>query len=71
MRKRSWLVAAGLGLFLAGTRLPASEYGRFELTVVVDGSTAAEYPFRDRTYIEALRGWLAEHRDAVIQPPTN
>jgi hypothetical protein len=24
--------------------------------VVVDGSTAAEYPFRDRTYIEALRG---------------
>lgn len=56
MRKRSFLVAAGLGLFLAGTRLPASERGRFELTVVVDGSAAAEYPFRDRTYVEALRG---------------
>jgi hypothetical protein len=56
MRKRGLLVAAGLGLFLAGTRLPASERGRFELTVVVDGSAAAEYPFRDRTYIEALRG---------------
>ena len=56
MRKRSFLVAAGLALFLAGTRLPASERERFELTVVVDGSAAAEYPFRDRTYIEALRG---------------
>ncbi|HSP94991.1 MAG TPA: hypothetical protein VLU06_10600 [Thermoanaerobaculia bacterium] len=55
MRKRGWLVAAGVGLFLAGTRLPASECGRFELSVIVDGSTAAEYPFRDRTYIEALR----------------
>jgi hypothetical protein len=56
MRKRGLLVAAGLGLFLAGTRLPASERGRFELAVVVDGSAAVEYPFRDRTYIEALRG---------------
>jgi hypothetical protein len=55
MRKRGWLVAAGVGLFLAGTRLPASECGRFELSVIVDGSAAAEYPFRDRTYIEALR----------------
>jgi hypothetical protein len=56
MRKRGWLAAAGLGLFLAGARLPASERGRFELSVIVDGSPAAEYPFRDRTYIEALRG---------------
>lgn len=56
MRKRGWLLAAGLGLFLAGARLPASERGRFELSVIVDGSAAAEYPFRDRTYIEALRG---------------
>jgi hypothetical protein len=56
MRKRGWLAAAGLGLFLAGARLPASERGRFELSVIVDGSAAAEYPFRDRTYIEALRG---------------
>ena len=56
MRKLGWLLAAGVGLFLAGTGLRASECGRFELTVIVDGSTAAEYPFRDRTYIEALRG---------------
>lgn len=56
MRKRGWLAAAGLGLFLAGARLLASERGRFELSVIVDGSGAAEYPFRDRTYIEALRG---------------
>jgi hypothetical protein len=56
MRKRAWLAAAGVGLFLAGARLPASERGRFELSVIVDGSAAAEYPFRDRTYIEALRG---------------
>jgi hypothetical protein len=56
MRKHGWLVAAGVGLFLAGARLPASECGRFELSVLVDGSTAAEYPFRDRTYVEALRG---------------
>jgi hypothetical protein len=56
MRKRGWLAAVGLGLFLAGARLPASERERFELSVIIDGSTAAEYPFRDRTYIEALRG---------------
>jgi hypothetical protein len=56
MRKRGWLAAAGLGIFLAGARLPASERGRFELSVIVDGSAAAEYPFRDRTYVEALRG---------------
>jgi hypothetical protein len=56
MRKRGWLAAAGLGLFLAGASLPASERERFELSVIVDGSAAAEYPFRDRTYIEALRG---------------
>ena len=56
MRKQGWAGAAGLLLFLAGARLPAAERGRFELSVVVDGSVAAEYPFRDRTYIEALRG---------------
>ena len=56
MRKRGWLGVAGLVLFLAGGRLPAAERGRFELSVVVEGFTAAEYPFRDRTYIEALRG---------------
>lgn len=36
--------------------LGAAERERFELSVVVDGSPAVEYPFRDRTYIEALRG---------------
>jgi hypothetical protein len=41
---------------LSGARLPASECGRFELSVLVDGSPAAEYPFRGRTFIEALRG---------------
>lgn len=56
MRKQGWVAAAGLALFLAGAPLPAAERGRFELSVVVDGSVAAEYPFRDRTYIEALRG---------------
>jgi len=56
MRKQGWAAAAGLVLFLAGASLPAAERGRFELSVVVDGSVAAEYPFRDRTYIEALRG---------------
>jgi hypothetical protein len=56
MRKQGWAAAAGLALFLAGARLPAAERGRFELSVIVDGSVAAEYPFRDRTYIEALRG---------------
>jgi hypothetical protein len=56
MRKYGWVAAAGLALFLAGARLPAAERGRFELSVVLDGSVAAEYPFRDRTYIEALKG---------------
>ncbi len=56
MRKRGFLAAASLGLFLIGGRLPASERGRYELSVIVDGSPATEYPFRDRTYIEALRG---------------
>jgi hypothetical protein len=41
---------------LSASRLLASECGRFELSVLVDGSPAAEYPFRGRTYIEALRG---------------
>jgi len=56
MRKHGWAAAAGLVGFLAGASLPAAERWRFELSVVVDGSVAAEYPFRDRTYIEALRG---------------
>src|SRR5438552_12548542 len=56
MRKHGWAAAAGLVLCLAGASLPAAERGRFEPSVVVDGSVTAEYPFRDRTYIEALRG---------------
>jgi hypothetical protein len=45
-------------------RLGAAERGKFELSVIVHGSPAAEYPFHDRTYIEALRGesfWLRLH----------
>ncbi|HEY3122889.1 MAG TPA: hypothetical protein VGK70_02380, partial [Thermoanaerobaculia bacterium] len=52
-----------LGSLLAA-RLGAAECGNFELSVIVHGSPAAEYPFHDRTYIEALRGesfWLRLH----------
>jgi hypothetical protein len=40
----------------AAAGLAAAELQRFELSVLVDGCSAEEYPFRDRTYIEALRG---------------
>ena len=45
-----------LALLLAATPLPAAERGRFEVSVLIDGLPAPEYPFRDRTYVEALRG---------------
>lgn len=57
------LLAWVLGSLLAA-RLGAAERGNFELSVIVHGSPAAEYPFHDRTYIEALRGesfWLRLH----------
>jgi hypothetical protein len=44
-----------LGLLFAAP-LVAAERGRFELSVIIDGSPAAELPFRGRTYIEALDG---------------
>ncbi len=55
MSRHARLLAPVLALLFAAP-LGAAERGRFELSVVVDGSPAAEYPFRDRTYIEALRG---------------
>lgn len=56
MTRPAWVAAACVAGLLSGARLPASECGRFKLSVLVDGSPAAEYPFRGRTYIEALRG---------------
>jgi hypothetical protein len=43
-------------MFLTALGSAATERGRFELSVIVNGSPATEYPFRDKTYIEALRG---------------
>ncbi len=56
MARWAWLAAACVAGLLSAARLPAAECGSFELSVLVDGSPAAEYPFRGRTYIEALRG---------------
>lgn len=56
MARGAWLAAACVAGLLSGSRLPAAQCGRFELSVLVDGSPAAEYPYRGRTYIEALRG---------------
>jgi len=55
MGRRAVLRLAVLGLFVSFPA-PAAECGRFGLSVVVDGAAATEYPFRGRTYIEALRG---------------
>ena len=59
-----------LALLFAGAaaRLPATEAQRFELSVLVDGCPAAEYPFRDRTYIEASRG---KNFSLRLHNPTN
>lgn len=54
--RKGWVLIAGLVLSPGAARLPAAERARFELAVIVDGSPAQEYPFRDRTYVEALRG---------------
>jgi len=59
VRLLAWILGA-----LLAARLGAAERGNFELSVIVHGSGAAEYPFHDRTYIEALRGesfWLRLH----------
>ena len=61
------LLAWVLGSLLAA-RLGAAERGKFELSVIVHGSPAAEYPHHGRTYIEALRGqtfWLRLHNPTV------
>ena len=50
--------ALSLALLFTGAAagLAAAELQRFELSVLVGGCSAEEYPFRDKTYIEALRG---------------
>jgi len=53
---RKPILAATIALFLPALALRAAERQWFELTLMVDGRPAAEYPFRDKTYIEALRG---------------
>jgi hypothetical protein len=55
MARRTVLLAWVLGI-LFSIRLGAAERGGFELSVIVHGSPAAEYSFRGRTYVEALRG---------------
>jgi hypothetical protein len=48
-----------LAVFLVTVAPPAvqaAESGRWGLSVVVDGTALAEYPHRDRVYIEAFRG---------------
>ena len=53
---RKLIPAVALAMFFAALALPAAERERFELSVIVDGAPAAEYPFRNRIYVEALRG---------------
>jgi hypothetical protein len=53
---RKPILAAVFAFLLSAIHLRAAERQRFELSVIVDGAPAAEYPFRDKTYIEALRG---------------
>ena len=53
---RKPILAAVFAFLLSAIDLRAAERQRFELSVIVDGAPAAEYPFRDKTYIEALRG---------------
>jgi hypothetical protein len=53
---RRRLVYLGSILFLASVAARAAAGGRYDLSVIVDGVTAAEYPFQSKTYIEAIRG---------------
>lgn len=51
-------LAPGFALmaFLSAQAGLASRNGSFDLSVLVDGASLAEYPHGDRTYIEAVRG---------------
>ena len=53
---RKLTLAAAVALALPALCVFALERQRFELSVIVDGAVSAEYPFRERTYIEAIRG---------------
>ena len=48
--------AASLALFLCAQVGLATSSGSFNLSVLVDGASLAEYPHGERTYIEAVRG---------------
>jgi hypothetical protein len=50
------LAALGSILLVASAAARAAQGGRYDLSVVVDGVAAAEYPFQSKTYIEAMRG---------------
>jgi hypothetical protein len=56
MRHRSPLAAAVLALVLGAPKLSAAHREAFELSVVVDGCQAPEYPHDGKLYVEALRG---------------
>jgi len=56
MARGTVLRTAVLGLLFSAASLYGAESGRFGVSVVVDGTPAAEYPFGGRTYIEALKG---------------
>ena len=53
---RKTTLAAAVALLFPAFGLFAAQRERFELSVIVDGHPTAEYPSRDKTYIEALRG---------------
>jgi hypothetical protein len=55
---RGLAVAGLLGLFLisSAARSDVAQCRVFELSLIVDGSPLPEYPWRDRVYVEALRG---------------
>ncbi len=56
MKRPRSLAGFGLILLAAAGAAHGAESRRFEVSVVVDGAAAPEYPWRDRTYIEALKG---------------
>jgi hypothetical protein len=55
MRHRAVSLAAGLLLILAARPGSAMSYGRFDVSVIVDGVPLEEYAYRGRTYVEAQR----------------
>jgi hypothetical protein len=56
MRSLARVSLLTLTVVLLSVPAQAAESRRFELSVVVDGVALPEFPWRDRTYVEALRG---------------